>query len=183
MGDWFIGEIRAFAMPWAPQSWMLCDGASLTIQQYAALYAVLGVAFGGNAQTTFNLPDLRGRVPLGAGQSSLDGVYYLRGAAGGVEGVTLTSAQAPTHSHNIQALDDLGGVPNPTNNFFASANKNTTVPVAPNLYGQPISQQSMIALNPATISSGAAAAAHGNVQPSLVVNYCIAYSGLFPPRN
>ena len=185
MGDWFLGEIRIFPVAWAPQGWMLCDGRSLNIQQYVALSSLLGNTYGGNGTTTFNIPDLRGRVMVGAGTNIKDYIQYLRGAAGGAEKVTLTPAQIPPHNHNLQVLKEIGAVPNPTNNFFATAGVNTTVTVAPNLYGAPSADAKtpMIPLNPATLSPGGAAAGHDNVQPSLVLNYCIAYIGTYPSRN
>lgn len=174
MSDFFIGEIRAFSMDWAPADWALCDGAQLSIQPNAALFAVIGTAFGGNGVTTFNLPDLRGRTPVGINPTSAD---YQRGKAGGAEGVTLTTAQIPPHNHQVQVLTAAGAVILPTGNIFSSVGGTTK----PNLYAPP--STTPLALNPATVNATAAAATHSNVQPSVVVNYCIALRGIFPPRN
>lgn len=174
MTDCFIGEIRAFSMGWAPSGWALCDGAQLSIQANAALYSVIGTAFGGDGVKNFNLPDLRGRTPVGINPASAD---YQRGKAGGAEGVALTSAQIPSHNHQFQVLTAAGAFPLPTGNIFSSVGGTTK----PNLYAPP--STTPLALNPSTVNPTPAAATHGNVQPSVVINYCIALSGIYPPRN
>lgn len=174
MTDCFIGEIRIFSMGWAPAGWALCDGTQLSIQSNAALYSVIGTAFGGDGVNNFKLPDLRGRTPVGINYTDAD---YQRGKSGGVEGVALTSAQIPPHNHQFQVITDAGAVALPTGNIYSSVGGN----LKPNLYAAPSSTP--VALNPATISASAAATTHSNVQPSIVVDYCIALSGLYPPRN
>lgn len=180
MGDWFLGEIRAFPMSWAPDGWALCNGAQLQIQQNAALYALLGTTFGGNGSTTFNLPDLRGRTLTG---TSLSDPAYQRGMAGGTETVSLLTSQIPPHNHSINMISQPGTFPVPTGNFLSSAGTSAAVPTAPNLFATPTTTSSMIPLNPLTLSNTGAGTGHNNMQPSLVVNYCIAILGLFPPRN
>jgi microcystin-dependent protein len=177
MGDWFIGEIRAFSFSWAPEYWALCDGTELQIQSNAALYAVLGTTFGGNGSTTFKLPDLRGRVLAGTNFTKQD---YQPGKALGAETVTLTAAQIPPHNHSLQVIKEAGTAAIPTGNLISTAGSNTVVPTPPNLFAPPGTQ--MIPLNPGSVAAGSGATGHNNVQPSLVVNYCIARAGIFPPR-
>src|SRR5271170_2037339 len=98
----FIGEIRYVGFNFAPPGWALCEGQTLSIAQNTALFSLLGTTFGGNGQTTFNLPDMRGRVPVGMG----NGVGLTPrnlGETGGVEAVTLTTAQMPRHRHGLRA--------------------------------------------------------------------------------
>lgn len=180
MGDWFIGEIRAFSMSWAPDGWALCNGALLTVQQNQALYSLLGTTFGGTPGTNFNLPDLRGRTMVGVLATSPD---YQRGAKIGSETVSLTTTQIPAHNHPFQGMSAAGTFPVPTNNFISSAGSSTAVPTAPSLFGAPTAPTSMVALNAGSVSNSGSGTGHNNVQPSLVVNYCIALNGIYPPRN
>lgn len=180
MGDWFLGEIRAFPWSWAPDGWALCNGAQLQIQQNNALYALIGTTFGGNGSTTFNLPDLRGRTLVGTSPS--DPVYQ-RGKAGGAETVPLLSSQIPPHNHSINLISQTGTFPVPTGNYLSSSGTSAVVTTAVNLFATPTTTASMIPLNPLTLSSTGAGTGHNNMQPSLVVNYCIAIQGVFPPRN
>lgn len=182
MGDWYLGEIRLFSMAWNPEYWLLCDGSLLQIQGNQALYSLLGTAFGGNGTTTFGLPDLRGRTPIAA---SVVSATYLRGVAGGSEAVQLTTAQIPTHTHAFKAASAVGTTTAlAANGFIGSA---TTAPpafpTAPNTYAPLVATQTMVALNPGTLSPGGGGVGHPNIQPSLVLNFCIARAGTYPPRN
>jgi microcystin-dependent protein len=94
MSDYFVGEIRMFAFDFAPQDWAMCQGQTMEIQQNAALYALLGIRYGGNGTTTFQLPDLQGRVPISQGLAA-SGSSYSIAAHAGVETVSLPTAQAP----------------------------------------------------------------------------------------
>lgn len=174
MSDAFVGEIRMLSFGWAPKGWALCDGATMLIQQNAALYALLGVQFGGDAKVNFKLPDMRGRTPV-CSQLASD-----LGKAGGAETVALTSAQIPQHNHAMNAYSGVGDVATPAVNFYAA------VPTPPGgaIYGAP---NNMVALNagsmdPAGGGSGGVVTAHNNMQPFQVVNYVIALQGVFPPR-
>lgn len=182
MSDYFLGEIRLFGFNWAPQNWALCQGQSVPVSQNQALYALLGNTFGGTPPSNFNLPDLRGRVPLGIGTSPISGTVYQQGVAyqGGNETVTLTAAQVPAHTHTVKALSTQGTAILPTDGIVSSVK---TAPANPLLYGAfgtptPATQ----ALNPATVSS-VGGAAHNNMQPFTVANFCIATKGIFPARN
>lgn len=181
MGDWYVGEIRLFSMAWNPQYWLLCDGSILQVQQYQALYSLLGTTFGGNGSTTFGLPDLRGRTPTGVSRTDAN---YLRGKSGGSETVVLTTTQIPPHTHTFQANSTLG-----TGNLIsagaaiASVNVSAQVNPAPNVFALPTATTPLIPLNPGTVGTGGSSAGHPNVQPSLALNFCIASGGTYPPRN
>lgn len=172
MGDFFLGEIRAFSFNWAPYGWSTCQGQTMQIQQNMALYALLGTQFGGDGRTTFCLPDLQGRTALNEGTSD-DGTYYPFAAKGGVEGVTLTTQNAPSHAHQAKGNSGNGVVNTPAGSAF-SCNA-TKLPYAPpaQLPRQPLNGQTL---------SNVGGAAHTNMQPSLTINYCIATMGIFPPR-
>lgn len=180
MGDWFIGEIRLFSMPWNPADWLLCDGSIQQISANPALYSLLGTAFGGNGTTTFALPDFRGRTITG--ESNSDPLYQ-RGKTGGSETVALTTAQVAMHQHFFQTTN----APGTTGNIVAGAYIATpvataVVPTPPNFFVTPTSTQT-ITLNPDTITGSGGSTGHSNIQPSLVLNFCIARSGTYPPRN
>lgn len=180
VSDQFIGEVRMFTYSWAPKGWALCNGAEMQIKQNAALYSLLGVQFGGDGRTTFNIPDFRGRAPLGAGLTS-DGFRYSTGATGGAESVALTAQNVTSHTHSFKALSAVGTSNFPVDKGLVSSAKAT--PTAPSLYGALSSTSSSLApLNAGTIST-VGGVAHNNMQPFAVTNFCIAITGYFPPRN
>ncbi len=175
MSDPFIGEIKVWSFDWAPYGWALCQGQLLNIQQNTALYSLLGTQFGGDGRTTFGLPDLRGRVPLGTQiPGDQQGVKYI----GGTENVTLTSAQV-SHNHSLQAIVEAGDKPAPTANFYAKVTAVSPATAPVNIYGAPTST---IALDSTTLSSVGGSQSHNNMQPFLVLNYCIATMGIYPMR-
>jgi microcystin-dependent protein len=173
MGENFIGEIRAFSFNWAPYGWSTCQGQTMQMQQNMALYALLGTLFGGDGKTTFCLPDLQGRTVLNEGTSD-DGTYYPFAAKGGVEAVTLTTTNAPPHAHLAKGNSaTTGNVNSPAGAAFSgNATKQPYAPPA-QLTRQPLNGQTL---------SVVGGAAHNNMQPSLTINYCIALTGYFPPR-
>jgi microcystin-dependent protein len=152
----------------------------MQIQGNQALYSLIGTTFGGNGTTTFNLPDLRGRVPVHQNLADPSG-NYVRGKASGVETVALTGTQIPPHQHTLNVIASAGTVGAPANNFLSGAGASTPVPTPPNLFASP--GTAPVALNPATISTTPAATGHNNMQPFLVLNFCIAIAGLYPTRN
>lgn len=178
MSDWFLGEIRLFPINWAPDGWHVCDGSTMQIQQNQALFSLLGTTYGGNGSTTFNLPDLRGRTIVHENTRDASG-QYLRGKAGGSEGVALTLTQIPPHQHLLAGTAAPGAAASPINNYFASYATTATSTI--NLYARPGSTPAQ--LNPATLGQTGSGAAHNNMQPYLVLNYCIAVQGIYPPRN
>lgn len=178
--DPFLGEIRTFPWSWAPQGWALCDGTQLPVQQNLALNALLGQTFGGNGSTMFALPDLRGRTPIHVGLGP-DGQTYLYGQKGGVETVTLTLSNLPPHIHTVNALSGTtGNAPGAKSALPATvgvSGKNPTV----NIYSVP-NAAPMVSLSGDTFSTEGGSAPHNNMQPFLVLNFCIATAGIFPPR-
>jgi|RhiMetdeSRZDD1v2_1073273.scaffolds.fasta_scaffold26662_6 microcystin-dependent protein len=174
-----IGTVFLFAGNFAPRGYMLCQGQLMSIAQNTALFSILGTTYGGDGQTTFALPDLRGRVPMGTGQGPGLNNYIL-GEETGTENVTLLSTQMPQHSHNMMVSTSNANSPQATNNYLAVANgdfqgDNVTV----NTYnGTPNA-----ALGGNSIGIAGGSQPHENLQPSLVMNYIIAIEGIFPSRN
>lgn len=120
MAQPFIGEIRMFGSNFAPAGWMFCNGQTLSIAQYTALFSLIGTTYGGNGTSTFNLPDLRGRLPVHQGQGP--GLsFYTIGQAAGVETVALNSTQMPQHSHALMASTATATLSSPTNNVTGAA--------------------------------------------------------------
>ena len=168
MGEWFYGEIRLF--PYSnptPAGWIPCDGRVLQANQYPVLCSCIGFQYGGNGRTTFAVPDLRGRAIFG-------GTAVTVGQIGGIETVTLNTAQIPSHSHD----------------FLASQAAATKIAMTGNLATPPGSNHlfSTVATNvvpmaAGSISSSGGGGAHENRQPYLAMQYLIANSGYVPPRS
>ena len=163
----FIGEVRMFAFNYAPKGWATCDGQLLPISQYTALFSILGTTFGGNGTTNFALPNLQGRVAV---HPNSNGSVTL-GQIAGSPTVTLLSNQIG-HSHSVQANATA-------NSVTAAGNFPATEPAGSSLYA-PAANTSMHA---AIISPSGGNLPHNNLQPYLVVIYCIALVGIFPTRN
>lgn len=185
MSQYFLGEIRPFAFPFAPKGWALCAGQILSIQQNTALFSLLGTTYGGNGVTTFALPDLRGRAITGYGQLGGGGSYNL-GQITGSETVTLISTQMPMHNHNWNVSNVGGDAPNPKNqqnvpnylsgaDFVVSGQPDTPV----NIYAP---SGALTPIATATSITGGSQP-HPNMQPYLVINYAIALVGIYPSRN
>lgn len=174
MADCFIGEIRMFGGNYAPQGWALCDGRSLPITQYSALYALIGNIYGGDA-TTFKLPDLRGRIPVGQGTGSGISTKTI-GEMGGAETVVLNSAQLPQHTHEIMVSNAPGTAASPENAFWAGS---TVFQYSTNT---PNGQMNAEAI---TITGSNSPQGHGNMMPFICINYiiCLDDGGYFPTRN
>lgn len=174
MSDNFIGEIRLFSFPWAPQGWALCDGATLQIVQNQALYSLLGVQFGGDARTTFKLPDLRGRTPV-------YGVNYQGVAnAGGQEQVALTADQMPPHGHAVFATTNTATSPNASGTVLATVGPDKSSP--PKVWPIYSAAATTGLLASASVSTAGATQPHNNMQPFAVINFCIAVTGIYPSR-
>ncbi|KAA0579289.1 tail fiber protein [Azospirillum sp. Sh1] len=175
MSDFFLGEIRAFSFSWAPDWWAQCNGQIMTIQQNQALYALLGVTFGGNATTNFQLPDMRGRGAYGAANVA----GQQRGNKFGSEGVTLTTTQIPPHTHTLNATTTGADTPDPTGGIMAQFAQTDNGQPAPAGYG-PLNTP--VPLNAGLVGVNGGGQTHSNMQPFTVVNFCIATQGLFPSR-
>lgn len=167
--DPFIGEIRLFSWDWAPRGWLLCNGQLLATAQNQALFALLGTAYGGDGRTTFALPDLRGRVPIDRSSSEP------QGARDGVEAVTLLSPSMPMHTHQMVGTSTVATLKSPEGHAFA----NDTSPAA-DFYAA--ATNPLTSISPTTIAVSGSNQPHNNMQPFLVLNYCIATQGLFPSR-
>jgi microcystin-dependent protein len=167
----FIGQVKLFAGNFAPVSWHDCDGSLMPISQYTALFSLLGTTYGGDGQTTFALPDLRGRAVLHVGQGPGLSNYQL-GQTGGVETVTLTAAQLPVHSHSIPATTSLGSSGTATGLVPASS---------PDDIGS-YSTTSNATMNSAALQAAGGNQPHSNIKPYLAVRYIICLEGIYPPR-
>jgi microcystin-dependent protein len=165
--DPFLGEIRLVAFTFAPRGWALCAGQLLPINQNQALFALLGTTYGGDGRTTFALPDLRGRVPVGAGQSATGSSYEL-GSNGGQETVKLTASQLPAHSHSVRASSGASTTRNPSNGVAAA--------------GGAYAATGNAKMSTAMITRSGGGQAHDNRQPYVSLNYIIALQGIFPSQ-
>lgn len=172
MSDYFLGEIKLLPYEWPPKGWALCAGQLLSIASNQALFSLIGTTYGGNGTTTFGLPDLRGRVPAHPSPATPSGTVA------GAEKVTLTSATLPAHNHLVSAIATNGNSTMFDSNYIASAITNGGESVS--VYGSATNLQPLI---PACVSSVGSNQPHENCQPSLVLNYCIAITGIFPSRN
>ncbi len=170
-----VGEIKLWAIDYAPKGWALCNGALLPINQNQALYSLLGTKYGGDGVTTFALPDLRGRVPAGFGQSA-----PTMGGQAGSETVTLTAQTAPQHIHFVKVTSGNGDMVGGLGNHIAAAVTRVDPITGVNLYAA--AGGATVPLAPATVSSSGGNLAHDNMQPSLALNYCIATVGVYPSR-
>jgi len=187
MSQPYIGEIRCFGFNFAPVNWAFCNGQPQSIANNTALYSVIGTIYGGDGQTTFNLPNLQGQVPMHWGNPTTGPAVGLNTQIGQVMGtttVTLTTAQTPAHNHTITAQDFPNqqphsyrtGVPNP--NAWLSNNSGPGGVwydrASPNLNAQ---------FSPSVLSPTGGSQPHENMQPYLVLNFCICLYGVFPSRN
>lgn len=165
MSEPFLAELKLFPFIFAPKGWALCNGQFLPINQNQALFSLLGTQYGGNGQTTFALPDLRGRVSIHQGAG------FIIGQAGGQSSHTLTQSEMPAHTHLLMALNVNGDNAIPTGNALGSFN---------NGYRDPTN---LTTLKPGTITNVGGSQAHENRQPVTVLSWCIALIGIFPSHN
>lgn len=162
----FLSEIQIFAFNYAPVGWAQCSGQLLPINQNQALFALLGTIYGGNGQTTFALPDLRGRAPLHIGN------VFDQGQQGGSELHTLTTLEMPSHTHIAVASAASANQSSPVVNTWAN---DAAAPLFKNTNNA--------TMNAAAIGITGGNQPHENRMPYLVMNYCIALQGIFPSRN
>jgi microcystin-dependent protein len=173
--DEYLAEIRLFAGTFEPYGWMYCDGRALPIAEYDALFSLLGTTYGGDGVNTFCLPDLRGRVPVGAGAGP--GLTpRLLAETGGSEQQQLTVEQIPAHAHAILASNAAGDSASPINGVYAASDGGTDAPV----YGTAAPDST---LAPDAFFQAGARQPHSNMQPALGVNYIICVYGIYPDRN
>ena len=175
MAEPFVGQIIEAGFNFAPRGYATCDGQLLSIAQNTALFSLLGTTFGGDGVTTFALPDLRGRVAIHQGQGP-GLTNRTMGEESGSETVTLISSQMPMHNHLFSATNVAGAVGTPNGNFVAASSDSNTA-----VFYRPTSDGST--LNPQSIGLAGGNQPHNNMQPYLVINFCIALEGIFPSRN
>ncbi len=167
MAQPYVGEIRMFGGNFAPVGWHFCDGSSLAISENEVLFNLIGTTYGGDGQETFNVPDLRGRIPIHQGNG------FAMGETGGAESVTLTVTQIPVHSHAMLASTNVASAAQPTNNVIGkSAQIDTFINAVP---GDPLSSN---AITPVGGSQP-----HDNTQPFLCVSFIISLYGIYPPAS
>jgi microcystin-dependent protein len=167
MAEPFLSEIRIMSFNFAPKGWALCNGQTLPINQNQALFSLLGTTYGGNGQTTFALPNLRGQVPIHEGQG------HSLGETAGATAVTITQQTMAQHLHFAQGTsNNSGNVATPGNALLAALGSTVYSPPA-----------SLVALDPSSVSNVGGNQAHNNLMPYLVLNFCIALQGIFPSQN
>jgi microcystin-dependent protein len=195
MSDPYIGEIRMFGGNFAPRGWAFCQGQLLSIQQNTALFSLLGTMYGGNGQTTFGLPDLRGRSPVGIGQGP--GLSPItEGEMAGTENVTLTQTQMPMHTHAMSGATASVAIPVTTEpavsktpsatSILSTANENTGSGAEVDIYGPGPATTTLEPFNAAVTGSVAAAGGSQPVgirNPYIGINFIIALEGVYPSRN
>jgi microcystin-dependent protein len=167
MGQPYVGEIRMFAGNFAPAGWMFCEGQLLPISEYETLFNLIGTTYGGDGQSTFGLPDLRGRVPMHQGNG------FTLAETGGVETVNLTVPQMPNHSHPFLATTNFANVTSPSGAVLAQLTGGVKIysgaagnaPMATNMIGSTGGSQP-----------------HDNFQPYLCVDFIISLFGIFPSQ-
>jgi microcystin-dependent protein len=166
MGTPFLGELKIVGFNFAPQGWAHANGQLLPINQNQALFSILGTTYGGNGQTNFALPNLRGRTPIHTGSG------HTLGEAGGQDAHTVTLSEMPQHIHIANGTTTTGTLNNGTGNFFGVSQTPVYAPAG-----------NFVAIEPTSVTSTGGSQAHENRQPYLVLNIIIALQGVFPSRN
>jgi len=169
MSQPYVGEIRMFAGNFAPAGWMFCEGQLLPIAEYETLFNLIGTTYGGDGQSTFGLPDLRGRLPIHQGSG------FTLAQTGGVEQVTLTASQIPAHTHPFLATANQASSQNPGNQLPAITQAFSITP-----YGTAAPQ---VQLSPNSIGSTGGSQPHDNFQPYLCIDFIISLFGVFPSQS
>ena len=166
MAQPYVGEIRMFAGNFAPAGWMFCEGQLLPISEYETLFNLIGTTYGGDGQSTFALPDMRGRIPIHMGNG------FILAETGGAEEITLTVSQIPAHNHAFLA----------SNNNATTTNASGNVPATTPNYTPYIAAGANSAFNPQAVSGTGGSQPHDNFQPYLCVDFIISLFGIFPSQ-
>jgi microcystin-dependent protein len=169
MAQPYVGEIRMFAGNFAPAGWMFCEGQLLPISEYETLFNLIGTTYGGDGQSTFALPDMRGRVPLHFGNG------FTLAETGGVETVTLTVSQVPAHSHAFLATQNTASATAPSSAVLPGVTLASTITP----YGTDAPKTN---LSPSSVGSVGGSQPHNNFQPYLCVDFIISLFGIFPSQ-
>ncbi|TMJ01415.1 MAG: phage tail protein [Alphaproteobacteria bacterium] len=183
MSSPYVGQILIFAGNFAPAGWMTCQGQSLPISEYETLFNLIGTTYGGDGQATFNLPDLRGRAPVHMGQGSGLSSYAI-GQNGGVEAVTITTQQMPSHNHLVQVItgNTASNTSTPSGSTILSDETQSGAATASFVYvANSGANQNTLATQ--TIANSGGNQPHENRQPLLVLNYIISLFGVYPSPN
>ena len=167
MSEPFLGEMRTVPYIFAPRGWAFCQGQLLPIAQNTALFSLLGTQYGGDGRTTFALPDLRGRIALGANGP------HPQGQAGGEATVALSAAQMPSHTHAALGAASKGTQASPANGVWAEDSGGASM----------FAGATTVAMAAGAIGNAGGSGAHGNMQPTLTLSWIIALQGIFPSRN
>jgi microcystin-dependent protein len=161
----YLGEIRVFSFGYAPKGWAFCNGQTLPITENQALFALLGTTYGGDGITTFQLPNLQGRMPVHLGTG------FAQGQKGGESAHTLISSEMPLHNHLANGVTTNATVAAATGGTWAASTKN------------PFSAAANTTMAPSGLASTGGGQPHNNLPPYLTLNFCIALNGIFPSRN
>lgn len=182
MSEPFIGQIVAAGFNYPPVGWAACNGQLLSISENELLFSLIGTTYGGDGTSTFAVPDLRGRSPVGFGQGSGLSPYVLA-QNGGVETVTLIGGQLPVHSHGVTASSAPGTANAPASNLYPATQGPANPPPQVSAYA-PYNAATQVPLAGGTIGLGGQVGPqpHANRQPYLALNYIIATEGVYPPR-
>jgi len=171
MSQPYVGEIRLFAGNFAPTGWSFCDGSTLSISEYQVLYTLIGTTYGGDGSSTFALPDLRSRVPVGTGAG------YTLAQADGQESVTLLAANMPAHNHPLQTAS-AGTASGPAANWPGVT---SGAGITATLYGS--GTAAPVSFAPAAITANPGGQAHANIQPYQAISFIISLFGIFPSQS
>lgn len=176
MTEPYVGEIRMLGFGRVPNGWFACDGSLVSIDQYQALYTLLGTTYGGDGQTTFAVPDLRGALPLHQGQGPGLTPRTI-GERAGTENVTLTTLQMPAHTHTLVATSAAASVDTPGSTTLPGAASGET------FYVTDVTGATAVAMEPTAVSVSGGSQPHENCMPTLTVQYCIAWEGIYPTQS
>ena len=170
----YVGEIRLFAGNFPPNGWMFCEGQQLPISENDVLFQLIGTTYGGDGVETFNLRDVRGRVPVHAGTGP-DGTTYQIGEMAGTERETLSMQQIPNHTHALLATSNLASTTSPSDDVTLAVTQASVITA----YGSDAPHST---LNPQTLTPVGGSQPHENMQPYLGLNYIISLFGIFPSQ-
>jgi microcystin-dependent protein len=167
MSEPFLSEIKIMGFNFPPKGWAFCNGQLLPINQNQALFSLVGTTYGGDGRVNFGLPNLQGRIPIHFGNG------HILGQLGGEVNHTLTISEIPTHVHSLSGTSNTGNL------IIAAGNLPATSPTQ--LYEAP--DNNLVAMNPASIANAGGSQPHPNMQPYLVLSFCIALQGIYPSQN